>query len=72
VDAIVLEDGVFRIREEDCIACHDCVKACPRNVMIIQPETGIPAKCILCGECALACPREAIAFSCENIAKECP
>jgi NAD-dependent dihydropyrimidine dehydrogenase PreA subunit len=40
--------------------------------MIIQPETGIPAKCILCGECALACPREAIAFSCENIAKECP
>jgi polysulfide reductase chain B len=72
VDAIVLEDGVFRIHEVDCIACHDCVKVCPRNVMIIQPETGIPAKCILCGECALACPREAIAFSCENIAKECP
>ena len=71
VDAIVLEDGVFRINEADCIACHDCVKACPRNVMIIQPETGIPAKCILCGECVLACPREAIFFSCEDIAKEC-
>ncbi len=71
VDAIVVEDGIFRINEEDCIACCECVEACPRSVMIIQPENNIPAKCILCGECARICPREAISFSCEDHAKEC-
>ena len=72
VDAIALEGGVFRIDEATCIACHECVEACPRSVMIIQPENNIPAKCILCGECARTCPREAISLFCKEDVKECP
>ena len=63
VDAITLEDGIYRIIEEDCTACHECVEACPRSVMIIKGEDDMPAKCILCGECAQVCPREAIMIS---------
>jgi len=70
VDAIELEEGVYRINEEDCIACHECVDACPHSVMVIKKEDDIPAKCILCGECARVCPREAIILSEEEIAGE--
>ena len=70
VDAIELEEGVYKINEEDCIACHECVDACPHSVMIIKEEDDIPAKCILCGECARVCPREAIILSEEEIAGE--
>ena len=69
VDAIVLEDGIYRINEEDCTACHECVDACPHSVMIIKEEDDMPAKCVLCGECAQVCPREAIMITeKENIA----
>jgi len=60
VEAITLENGVWLIDEDVCIACHDCVEACPKDVMIIKPENNMPAKCILCGECAEICPRQAI------------
>jgi carbon-monoxide dehydrogenase iron sulfur subunit len=69
VDAIQLELGIYKIIEEDCIACHDCVTACPHSVMIIKPDD-MPAKCILCGECAEVCPRDAIMLSEEENAGE--
>lgn len=59
VDAIELIDGIYRINEDECIACHACVEACPSSVMIIK-EDDMPAKCTLCGECARVCPRDAI------------
>ena len=68
VGAITLEDGVYRINEEECTTCHACVEACPRSVMIIKPEDDMPAKCILCGECAAVCPRQAIMISQEETA----
>ena len=67
VDAIGLVDGAYKINEEECIACHDCVTACPHSVMIIRQEDNMPGKCILCGECARVCPRDAIMISEENI-----
>ncbi len=70
VDAIELEDGIYRINEEECIACHECVDACPHSVMIIKKEDNMPAKCILCGECTRVCPREAIMILDEETAKE--
>jgi len=70
VDAIQVNGGIYRVNEEVCIACHECVEACPHSVMIIKKEDDIPAKCILCGECARACPREAILISDEETAKE--
>ncbi|MBC2705244.1 4Fe-4S binding protein [Desulfobacula sp.] len=63
VEAIELENGVYRINEEECIACRECVEACPQSVMMIQSENDMPAKCILCGECATVCPRQAIMIS---------
>ncbi len=70
VDAIELDDGCYRINEEDCIACYECVTACPHAVIIIKQEDDIPAKCILCGECARVCPREALMVSEEKNIKE--
>ncbi len=70
VEAIELEDGIYRINEEECTACHDCVEACPHSVMIITPEDDMPAKCILCGECAKVCPRQAIMISHEENVRE--
>ena len=70
VDAIVVEDDIYRINEEDCTACHACIEACPQSVMIIKGEDDMPAKCILCGACAQVCPRDAIMISEEeNIAE---
>ena len=63
VDAIVVEDDIYRINEEDCTACHACIEACPQSVMIIKGEDDMPAKCILCGACAQVCPRDAIMIS---------
>lgn len=62
VDAIELRDEIYRVNEADCIACHDCVSACPHSVMVIK-DNDMPAKCILCGECAAVCPRGAIQIS---------
>ena len=59
-DAIELENGIYRIIEDDCIFCHECVDACPKDVMTIDTQTNIPAKCILCGQCAYTCPRDAV------------
>ncbi len=67
VEAIVPDkNGIYRIKDEECILCHECVEACPDSVMIIKPENKIPAKCILCGECASVCPRGAIIISQEE------
>ncbi|MBU1344733.1 MAG: 4Fe-4S binding protein [Proteobacteria bacterium] len=71
VDAFELDNGIYRINEDECIACHECVEACPKSVMIIKKEDDMPTKCILCGECAKACPRGAIMISRKENAKEC-
>lgn len=70
VDAIELKDGVYQINEEECIACHECVHACPKSVMIIKSQENIPGKCVLCGECAQVCPRDAIMISEKKITAE--
>jgi carbon-monoxide dehydrogenase iron sulfur subunit len=70
VDAIELKGECYRINEEDCIACHECITACPESVMIIKKEDDMPAKCVLCGECARVCPRQAIIIKDKETAKE--
>ncbi len=59
-EAIELEDGIYKINQDECTGCYECVEACPLSLIIINQEDEMPAKCILCGECAKVCPREAI------------
>jgi ferredoxin len=47
-------------RRRACIACMECVEACPRDVMMVHPDREAPVKCTLCGRCAELCPRQAL------------
>lgn len=60
VDAIEQVEGVYRVDETECIACMECVTACPRDVMMVHPGREAPVKCVLCGKCAELCPRQAL------------
>jgi pyruvate formate lyase activating enzyme len=48
---------------ERCLACDQCLPACPASALYAAPEGGRqvdPARCDLCGQCAEACPGEAL------------
>ena len=49
-------------QKEKCLACGDCVCACPRRVLRLEAE-GVSideAACTRCGSCAAACPSLAL------------
>ena len=60
VEAIVMDEGAFRVDADLCTGCMTCMEVCPEGVMMEQPGTALPAKCTLCGACAEICPRAAI------------
>ena len=47
-----------------CLGLGSCVRACPFDAMIMDPETGLPRvledKCTACGTCAEVCPKNII------------
>lgn len=45
------------IRPERCIACRECLSACPENNPLM--ETTLQPTCQICGACVEACPAEA-------------
>jgi NADH-quinone oxidoreductase subunit I len=59
---------------DKCIACNQCVAACPNNVITLKTETVEKKKivtqydfdqqyCLFCGLCAEACPKDALKFT---------
>jgi Fe-S-cluster-containing hydrogenase component 2 len=61
-DAISLRGGAYIIDNDLCIACMNCVEACPKSVMIQHSSSKVPIKCTNCGECVNICPREVLSF----------
>jgi Fe-S-cluster-containing dehydrogenase component len=66
------EDGVVQTaRKPRCIACNNCVLACPFGVPKMQSRLGLMMKCDMCYDrtsaglkpmCASVCPSQALAF----------
>jgi electron transport complex protein RnfB len=47
-----------------CLGLGSCVRACPFDAMVMDPETGLPRvledRCTACGTCAEVCPKNII------------
>ncbi|MEO8481523.1 MAG: 4Fe-4S dicluster domain-containing protein [Acidobacteriota bacterium] len=66
------EDGVVQTaRKPRCIACNNCVLACPFGVPKMNSRVGLMMKCDMCYDrtsvglkpmCASVCPSQALAF----------
>jgi Fe-S-cluster-containing dehydrogenase component len=66
------EDGVVQTaRKPRCIACNNCVLACPFGVPKMRSSVGLMMKCDMCYDrtsvglkpmCASVCPSQALAF----------
>ena len=66
------EDGVVQTaRKPRCIACNNCVLACPFGVPKMNTSVGLMMKCDMCYDrtsvglkpmCASVCPSQALAF----------
>lgn len=57
VDALPARPGGgVRLREDECIACGNCVKACPFGAIFWEREINKPQVCVYCGTCARYCP----------------
>lgn len=59
-----MEDRV-KIDTDLCTGCGVCVAMCPRQILDIDPETGVcrvidQSKCDLLGGCEFQCPTGAI------------
>ncbi len=54
------KSGVVILNKKKCIACFNCVGACPTDSMFWQEDADQPFKCIACARCTKECPTEAI------------
>jgi pyruvate formate lyase activating enzyme len=53
--------GELILREERCIGCGECLKACPHDAIVVSEKGLITSRerCRACGTCAAVCPAEA-------------
>lgn len=57
-----ISDIVYKIDQDACISCGECVNKCPHNAIIYDGAKPviIQSKCKSCGKCVTACPENAI------------
>lgn len=54
----------INVNHDTCIACGECSKACPTDVMeAILQQHKITPDCFSCGSCITACPTKSIEFN---------
>jgi NAD-dependent dihydropyrimidine dehydrogenase PreA subunit len=57
-------DGThFSVDPERCIACGQCIDACPMGILELQDGVCVMTKtyiCLECGSCMRVCPEHAI------------
>jgi anaerobic carbon-monoxide dehydrogenase iron sulfur subunit len=58
----VREGGGVKINPDLCIACKNCVEACPFGAVFWDSEENKPQICVYCGYCATYCPYDVIAL----------
>lgn len=72
------DGAILTAKTERCVACSNCVLACPFGVPTMQSEMQLMMKCDLCHDltsqggsprCAVACSKGAIFFGSEDEAK---
>lgn len=53
---------MFKVNQEKCIACTQCIKDCPVNdIQLVDGKANIKNKnCIKCGHCIAICPTNAV------------
>lgn len=60
-DALLIrEGGGVRLKSERCIACGNCVEACPLGAVFWNPQQDKPQICVYCGYCAPYCPYDVL------------
>ena len=47
-------------RKSECIGCHQCVEACPIQVIGWDDQESRPVVCVFCGQCARFCPHNCL------------
>ncbi len=66
-DEIKLSAITAKIDTEHCVKCLTCVRTCPFDVPVFNPDEGVieidEATCHGCGSCASICPRQTIQLS---------
>ncbi len=66
-DSIKLSAITAKVDTDHCVKCLTCVRSCPFNVPVFNPETKVieinEALCHGCGVCTCVCPRQAIQLS---------
>lgn len=56
------EGGGVKLHPELCIACGNCVKACPFGAIFWNDQGDKPVVCVYCGYCASFCPVDVLAL----------
>lgn len=65
--AMRLNGKMFKVNEDKCIGCMQCVKNCPaKNISFQNGKFEFSNKCLMCTACSFNCPTDAISIGILN------